>query len=111
MEPRVGIEPTVAFAAGLQNQSFTIQGIEAFKVWAVMDSNHRSPKRGDLQSPAIAAMRTALKRLVSPSVTPLPNLGYPRSGLCGMEPQAGVASPIGGEIDCGTRNRTWDWSL
>ena len=23
-----------------------------------MDSNHRSPKRGDLQSPAIAAMRT-----------------------------------------------------
>ncbi len=57
-EPRVGIEPTVAFAAGLQNQSFTIQGIEAFKVWAVMDSNHRSPKRGDLQSPAIAAMRT-----------------------------------------------------
>lgn len=29
MEPRVGIEPTVAFAAGLQNQSFTIQGIGA----------------------------------------------------------------------------------
>ena len=32
MEPRVGIEPTVAFAAGLQNQSFTIQGIEAFNM-------------------------------------------------------------------------------
>jgi hypothetical protein len=28
----VGIEPTVAFAAGLQNQSFTIQGIEAFNM-------------------------------------------------------------------------------
>ncbi len=60
----MGIEPTVAFAAGLQNQSFTIQGIEAFKVWAVMDSNHRSPKRGDLQSPAIAAMRPALMTII-----------------------------------------------
>lgn len=34
MEPRVGIEPTVAFAAGLQNRSFTIQGIEAINKMA-----------------------------------------------------------------------------
>ena len=34
MEPRVGIEPTVAFAAGLQNRSFTIQGIEAYTIYS-----------------------------------------------------------------------------
>ena len=28
-----------------------------FDLWEGVDSNHRTPKRGDLQSPAIATMR------------------------------------------------------
>jgi len=41
MEPRVGIEPTVAFAAGLQNRSLTIRGIEA--LWRVADVSIAKP--------------------------------------------------------------------
>lgn len=52
---KVGFEPTTKKLTVSRSTSELLVNI---KWWAVLDSNQRTPKGGNLQSPAIAAMRT-----------------------------------------------------
>ena len=95
MEPAVGFEPTTDGLSESSENLTTHKTVAlplsyAGKWWVVQDSNLRSPKAGDLQSPVIAAIRTTLKlvpragleparsneqRILSPLCLPFHHLG------------------------------------